>query len=301
MLRIMVYRHSAFYSPLLSCVAAGFLKKEGLRADYFVKPKEKNLYDMFRKGEVDIMQAAVSTSWDPLSKGIRDIPRHFAQINQRDGFFIVGRRNSASFSWKDLEGAEVLADHAQQPLAMFKYALHLQGVEWDRLRAVKAGEPDAMAEEFRNGRGEYIHLQGPAAQQLEQAGDGFVLACVGNAMPPLAFSSLMAMPSFLESREAAAFMRAYREALSWVNDAPAAEVAEQEWPMFASISRTALSAAIARYQELETWRRDPVIPREQYEVSMDAFLYAGVFKQRFSYDDVVYLGQNWDRGGNVCA
>src|SRR4051812_22680927 len=102
MIRIMVYRHSAFYSPLLSTVAAGFLKSEGFQAQYFTKPKEKNLYEMFRLGEVDIMQAAVSTSWDPLSKGIRDIPRHFAQINQCDGFFIVGRRKS-SFEWKDLE------------------------------------------------------------------------------------------------------------------------------------------------------------------------------------------------------
>src|SRR5438874_657194 len=119
MIRIMVYRHSAFYSPLLATVSAGFLKNEGFHADYFVKPRDRNLYEMFREDKVDIMQAAVSTSWDPLSKGIRDIPRHFAQINQRDGFFIVARHKRASFSWNDLEGAEVLADHAQQPLAMF--------------------------------------------------------------------------------------------------------------------------------------------------------------------------------------
>src|SRR5262245_22560848 len=115
MIKIMVYRHSAFYSPLLATVAGGFLKSEGVEAKYFIKAKERNLYEMFRAAEVDIMQAAVSTSWDPLAKGIRDIPRHFAQINQRDGFFIVGRGRTA-FSWKDLEGAEVLADHAQQPL-----------------------------------------------------------------------------------------------------------------------------------------------------------------------------------------
>src|SRR5215475_3053051 len=141
-IRIMVYRHSAFYSPLLAAVSAGFLEKEDLQANYFVKPKDKSLYDMFRQGEVDIMQAAVSTSWDPLSKGVRDIPRHFAQINQRDGFFIVARRKSVAFSWKDLENADVLADHAQQPLEMLKYAVHLQGLEWNRLRTINAGDPD---------------------------------------------------------------------------------------------------------------------------------------------------------------
>src|SRR5262245_65746737 len=120
-IRIMVYRHSAFYTPLLGAIAGGFLKDEGLEPQYFTKPKDRNLYEMFRQGEVDIMQAAVSTSWDPLSKGIRDIPRHFAQINQRDGFFITGRTDK-SFSWKDLEGSELITDHAQQPLAMLRYA-----------------------------------------------------------------------------------------------------------------------------------------------------------------------------------
>src|SRR5262245_29937113 len=102
-LRIMVYRHSVFYSPLVTTIAGGFLKEEGLDAEYFQKPSQRNQYEMFRNGEVDIMQAAVSTSWDPLSKGVRDIPMHFAQINQRDGFFITKRGVRSSFAWKDLE------------------------------------------------------------------------------------------------------------------------------------------------------------------------------------------------------
>jgi NitT/TauT family transport system substrate-binding protein len=285
--RIMVYRHSCFYSPLLASIAAGFLKEEGLDAVYFVKPKERNLYEMFQQGEVDIMQAAVSTSWDPLSKGIHDIPRHFAQINQRDGFFIVGRDGSPSFSWKELEGAELIADHSQQPLAMLKYALHRQGVDWSRIQSIQGGSPEAMERTFREGKGDYIHLQGPAAQQLEQDGRGRIVACVGDLMPPIAFSSLMAMPSFLETEPAMRFMRAFRRSLVWVNEAPATEVAALESPLFEEISQTALAAAIARYQQLGTWRRDPVIPRDQYEAAMDVFIFNGIFQQRFPYEDVV--------------
>src|SRR5881296_2178406 len=98
-LRIMVYRHSVFYTPLIATIAGGFLDKEGLEALYFQKPAQRNLYEMFRQGEVDIMQAAVSTSWDPISKGARDIPVHFAQINQRDGFFITARSDLSPFQW----------------------------------------------------------------------------------------------------------------------------------------------------------------------------------------------------------
>src|SRR5467141_1040404 len=225
-LRIMVYRHAVFYSPLIAAIAGGFLQDEGLSATYFQKPSQRNLYDMFRGGEVDVMQAAVSTSWDPLSKGVRDIPLHFAQINQRDGFFVTGRAGDKSFDWKELEGSRLLADHAQQPFAMLKYGLHLKGVEMSRVEMINAGSPEAMAGAFRAGKGDYVHLQGPAPQQLESDGAGKVVAAMGEAIPPVAFSSLMAMREFLETEkaQAQAFMRAYRRGIRFVVESPAALV-----------------------------------------------------------------------------
>src|SRR5262245_43175795 len=286
-LRIMGYRHSVFFSPLIVTIAGGFLKEEGLEATYFQKPAKRNQYEMFHQGEVDIMQAAVSTSWDPLSKGIRDIPVHFAQINQRDGFFIVGRPSHVPFEWMHLEGRSLLADHAQQPLAMLKYALHRTAVDIHRIQLIEAGGPEAMETAFRNGHGDFVHLQGPGPQQLERDGIGKVVAAVGDVNPPIAFSSLMAMREFLKTGEAAAFMRAYLRALRFVIQSPASEIAEIEAGYFPGVSIEAITAAISRYQQLGTWRSDPRITREQYEMAMDIFIFANVFKERYVYEDVV--------------
>ncbi|HYR42770.1 MAG TPA: ABC transporter substrate-binding protein [Terriglobia bacterium] len=286
-LRIMVYRHSVFYSPLIAAIAGGFLRDEGLVATYFQKPPQRNVFDMFRGGEVDIMQAAVSTSWDPLSKGIRDIPVHFAQINQRDGFFLTGRAGGATFEWKDLEGARLLADHAQQPFAMLKYGLHLKGIHLDRIELINAGAPDAMEGAFREGRGDFVHLQGPAPQQLEIDRAGKIVAAMGEIIPPVAFSSLMATREFLSTAKAQAFMRAYRRSLQFVIESPAQGVAKAEASFFPHVPAGAIESAVARYQQLGTWRLDPTITREQYETAMDVFIYAGVFKERFAYEDVV--------------
>ena len=283
----MVYRHSVFYSPLIAAIAGGFLKDEGLEAEYFPKPLGRNHYEMFRQGKIDIMQAAVSTSWDPLSKGVRDIPVHFAQINQRDGFFITGRSLSEAFEWKNLEGARLVADHAQQPFAMLKYGLHLKGVDLSRIELVNAGSPDAMDRVFREGQGDYIHLQGPAPQQLERDGIGAVVAALGEVIPPVAFSSLMTTRELLNTPKILTFMRAYRRALDWVNEAPAEKIADDEASFFPGVSKEAIATAISRYRQLGTWRRDPAITREQYEVAMDIFVYSGVFKERYAYEDVV--------------
>ena len=286
-LRIMVYRHSVFYSPLIATIAGGFLKEEGIEAEYFPKPPQRNTYEMFRRGEVDVMQAAVSTSWEPLSKGIRDIPLHFAQINQRDGFFITARHGRPAFEWKHLEGSRLLADHAQQPFAMLKYGLHRAGVDITRVEVVDAGSPDAMEKAFRQGEADFVHLQGPAPQQLEIDGVGKVVAALGDVIPPVAFSSLMATREFLVTEKAAAFMHAYSRACRFVIQAAAEEIAEIEASFFPGVSIAAVAAAVSRYQQLGTWRSDPRITREQYEMAMDIFVFANVFKQRYVYEDVV--------------
>ena len=103
-IRILVSRHSSFYSPLIAAVTAGFLVEEGLEPTYGVLPKGRTARDLIRKREVDVVQAAVGSNWGPREKGETDLPLHFAQINQRDGFFLAGRaqpiRLFTGRSWK---------------------------------------------------------------------------------------------------------------------------------------------------------------------------------------------------------
>src|SRR5205823_2516755 len=114
-----------------------------------------------------------------------------------------------------------------------------------------------------------------------------VAAAMGDAVPPVAFSSLMATREFLATPKAQAFMRAYHRALRFVIQSPARDIAEAESSFFPGISIPAITAAVARYQQLGTWRSDPRITREQYEAAMDVFIFAGVFKERYPYEDVV--------------
>jgi len=286
-LRILVSRHSAFYSPLIATIAASFLAREGLEATYAVLPKGRHARHMIRDGEVDVVQAAVSSNWLPLEQGESDLPVHFAQINQRDGFFLAGQKPDPAFRWKKLEGASLVADHAGQPLAMLKYAAHSSGVDWNKIECIDAGEPDQIDAAFRAGRGNYVHLQGPAPQQLEKEGIGSVVAAVGEAMPAVAFSSVMASREFLSTDGARSFLRAYTESRAWVQQAPAEEVAATEAPFFPGIDGKALAAAIARYQALGCWLGELEITREHYQQSLTVFLHSGAISRSHRYEEVV--------------
>ncbi|QKQ26435.1 ABC transporter substrate-binding protein [Candidatus Reidiella endopervernicosa] len=227
---IMPLRHSAFYSPLLMTMAGGFLKKEGLEAHYRQERPGDTVVENIQRGSCDLAQSAVATSFAALEAGELPDIVHFAQINNRDGFFIAAREPDADFSWRKLMGRQVLVDHFFQPMAMLKYGLHRQGVDYEALQVVDAGEPESMLAAFLAGRADYLHLQGPAPQQLEHDGKAHVVAAVGDAVGPVAYSSLCASREWLqgEKAQAQAFMRAYRKSQAFVLQAPAEEIAARE-------------------------------------------------------------------------
>src|SRR5689334_14271923 len=103
----MVSRHSAFYTPVIAAIAAGFLEEHGLSATYSVLAPGQRSHALIRDGLVDVMQSAVGSNWRPMELGETPLPVHFAQINRRDGFFLVERNPSARFQWKSLAGREL--------------------------------------------------------------------------------------------------------------------------------------------------------------------------------------------------
>jgi len=279
-------RFSAFYTPLIATIAGGFLKEEGFAPRHSVAPAGASAIEGLLNGSVHVCQSAPSQGFGPLEKGQTPPARHFAQINEKDGFFLTARAPDPAFTWERLRGARVLVDHGGQPLAMFKYACHRRGLDYSAVRALDV--PSAkMDEAFRKGEGDYIHQQGPAPQQLEHDKVGHVVASVGEAIGPCAFSSLAATPDWLRTEAARRFMRAYRKARAWLVATPAASIAEAEAAFFPRIDRAVLTSTIAAYQRLGCWTPHVEITRAAFEVALDVFQHAGLISKRHRFEDVV--------------
>jgi NitT/TauT family transport system substrate-binding protein len=212
--------------------------------------------------------------------------RSFAQINEKDGFFLTARAPDPAFTWDKLRGKRVLVDHGGQPLAMFKYACHRRSLDYAAIHAVNVPS-DQMDQAFRKGEGDYIHQQGPAPQQLEHDGVGHVVASVGEAIGPCAFSSLAATREWLRTDMAKRFMRAYRKARAWIVNTPAATIAATEASSFPESDQAVLTATLAYYQKLGCWTPHVEITRPAFEVALDVFQHAGLITKRHSYEDVV--------------
>ena len=277
---------SAFYSPLISTMSGGFLKEEGIEATYSVSPPGVSAIKALEDGEAQVIQSAPSQAFNSLAKGETPTAVHFAQINEMDGFFVTAREPDPDFSWKKLEGAEVVMFGGGQPLAMFQYACYKAGIDFSKIKPINPGGAAAIDKAFREGQGAYVQQQGPFPQQLAADGVGHIVAQVGPQIGPCAFSSLAATREWLATDVAKAFMRAYRKTRQYMIDTPATEIAKAEKPYFPDIDEAVLADCIATYQHLGCWTPHVEITPEAFEVTLDVFEHFGTLKERYSYDQV---------------
>jgi NitT/TauT family transport system substrate-binding protein len=237
-------------------------------------------------GSAQVVQSAPSQAFNSIAKGESNYPVHFAQVNEMDGFFVTGREADADFSWGKLEGAGVVMFGGGQPNAMFRYACHRAGIDYDKIIAITPGGADDIDQAFRAGEGQYVQQQGPYPQQLEADGVGNIVAQVGALIGPCAFSSLAASREWLGTDMARAFTRAYANARQYLNETPASEIAAAEQSYFPDISPSALEQCISSYQQLGCWTPHVEITKSAFEIILDVFEYTGSISERYSYDRV---------------
>jgi NitT/TauT family transport system substrate-binding protein len=266
-IKLIASRHSAFYSPLIATIAGGFIEVSS--------------------GRIDVGQAAVSASWVFLERGRKPAFANFAQINRFDGFIIASREPDADFRWSKLRGKRFLYVHGGQPEAMLRYGLFRQGIDLGELDGIDSPGGDEMMRQWRDGQGDFFHEQGAFPQQLEHEGIGHIVASVGEALGPVAFSSLVCRWDWLATDEARRFTAAYRAAREWVNTADPGEVARAEARFFPGIAVEATAAAVEHYQKLGTWAGGIEIERDLYERALDVFQHAGMLSKRHRYEEAV--------------
>jgi ABC-type nitrate/sulfonate/bicarbonate transport system substrate-binding protein len=173
-------RYSAFYTPLLLTLNSKSLKSRGIKVTYDRATPDRTVEAGFADGTVQVAQSAPAVSFRGVLDGKPPVYRHFALMNNRDGFFLGARTGTPAaaaaaaaaepgrWQWGDLVGSTALIDHFFQPLALFRTALTCQGVDKGSINILDVGSPDQIEAAFRAGQGDYVHLQGPGPQQLEE-------------------------------------------------------------------------------------------------------------------------------------
>ncbi len=290
-LRLLEVIRTLFYTPIYVSVAGGFLEKEGLDVDFKTCPPEfGHPMAAVINGAADIAQSGIMRSIIASDWGAETVPVHFAEINSRDGFFVISRTNQDPFKWESLKGAKLIpVGFSPMPWASFQYALRRHNIEPSEVDLVTGLDLDQAMAAFREDKAEYIHVPQPAAEQLLEDGSGHLVIALGPVNGHLAYSSFAATNHYLatEPETVQRFTVGYANALDWLASHNAAEVGEAVAGFFPNVSLELVVKAVARLKAQDNWPTDPTLDRPQFENLQDILIAAGLCKARQPYAKMV--------------
>lgn len=290
-LRLMETFRTVFYTPIYVTVAGGYLETAGLDVDFQTCPSMfPHPLNALNNGAADIVQSGIMRSIIAADWGGETVPRHFAEINSRDGFFVLGRQPAEDFDWKRFSGATVIpVGFSPMPWASFQYALRNNGVSPEGLTLLTGLGLEEAVDAFRDGQADFIHLPEPAAEQLMADGVGDLAVALGKVNGHIAYSSFAATNAFLNSRTDALhrFIAGYTRALNWLAEATPEQVSEAIVQFFAGTSPELITASVARYKDQDNWPTSPQLGRPQYDGLQEILVAAGMVKEWQPYEKVV--------------
>ena len=264
--RLGVTFQSVFYAPYFVAVQRGLFEREGIELPAQVYGDGRLVQAGLERGELDIGIGGIMRSLELYDRGAATVPIHFARINDRDGFFLLGR--TETFDWPDLLGKRlILFAEAPTPWYVLRGFLIERGLDPDRVQPIAGLPADRAAAAFRAGQADFLETPAPVAEELVRAGEAVILRSMAQEVGPLPYSSYCARPDFLDRAEdaIAGVVRAHVDALNWMRSVSGAEIWAAIRPAFADGDPEILRRAVERYQQLGVWSSDATLPRAGYD------------------------------------
>jgi NitT/TauT family transport system substrate-binding protein len=290
-IRLMETFRSVFYTPIYVSVAGGFLENEGLDVTFSTCPPQfPHPLSALKHDAADIVQSGIMRCIIALDWGAETVPAHFAKINARDGFFVLGRQPQDEFRWESLRGATVIpVGFSPMPWASFQYALRKHGVSPEELKLLHGLSLENAVTAFRQGQADFIHLPEPAIEQLIADGVGHLAIALGPENGHIAYSSFAATNRFIGQNPDAVqhFVQGYSRALQWLAASDAPEIGKAITSFFPNVPLDLVVQAVARYKSQDTWPTDSMLGQPEYEGLQDILVSAGLVKEHQPYEKVV--------------
>jgi NitT/TauT family transport system substrate-binding protein len=289
--RLVVYEpfRSIFYAPQFVTLYGGHFAAEGLDVEVRTSTAAVTTTSALIDGTAQVSLGGVMRSLDLVDRGG---PRlvHFAEVNSRNGFFLLSRTPRPAFAWSDLAGRTVLSfAEAPTPWQCLLTVLRRHGVDPARVRIERTRPVAEAIAAFRGGHGDFLETGQPFTELLVAEGAAHLVASMGDATGPLPFSSYMTTTAALAGRRdmLTRFTRALYRAQQWLAHAAAADVAALIAPAFPDLAPDVRQAAVARYLGQATWAADPILRAPGYEYLQQILLDGGFITRSHPYADLI--------------
>ncbi|MDE7232075.1 MAG: ABC transporter substrate-binding protein, partial [Lachnospiraceae bacterium] len=283
--------HSIFYAPMYVAIEEGYFAQEGIDLTLVTGFGADKTMTALLTGEADIGFMGSESTIYTYKEGATDYAVNFAQLTQRAGNFLVSREPIENFSWDMMIGKDVLGGRAGgMPEMVFEYILKKNDIDpVNDLSIDQSIDFGSTAAAFSGGQGDFSVEFEPHATSLEQKGDGYVVASLGEDSGYVPYTAFSARKSYIEKNPDVieAFTRALQKGMDYVQTHSAAEIAKVIAPQFEGTELSTIETIVNRYAAQDTWKADLIFTEDSFTLLENILEEAGELDGRVPYADLV--------------
>lgn len=283
--------HSIFYAPMYVAIEEGYFEEAGIELTLVTGFGADKTMTAVLTDEADIgFMGSESTIYTYVG-GTEDYVVNFAQLTQRAGNFLVSREPIEDFSWDMIQGKDVLGGRAGgMPQMVFEYILEKNGIDpRTEVNIDQSIDFGSTAAAFSGGQGDFTVEFEPHATSLEQKGEGYVVASLGEDSGYVPYTSFSAKKSYLEKNKdtVQAFTDALQKGMDYVQNHTPEEIAKVIAPQFAETDMETLTTIVNRYYQQDTWKENLIFEEDAFSLLQNILKDAGVLEEQVPYEDLV--------------
>lgn len=284
--------HTIFYAPQYVAIEKGYFEDYGIDIDLILTPGADKVTAAVLSGDADIGFSGSEATIYVYNGGEKDYLKTFAQLTQKDGTFLVSRKEYKNFKLEDLKGKEIIGGRANgMPEMTLEYALKQNGIDpKNDVNIDTSVEFAAMGGAFIGGQGDFVTLFEPNALDIEREGYGYVVASVGELGGVVPYTSYSARKSYIKENKDVItnFTKAIQKGLDYVKNHTDEEVAKVILNQFPDTSLKDLTEAVKRYRAIDAWPKTTKFSEKSFNHLQDIMIDNGAISEKVSYSKLIY-------------
>lgn len=284
--------HTIFYAPQYVAIEKGYFEDYGIDIDLILTAGADKVTAALLSGDADVGFCGSEATIYVYNGGEKDYLKTFAQLTQKDGTFLVSRKEYKNFKLDDLKGKTVIGGRAAgMPEMTFEYALKQNGIDpKNDLNIDTSVAFPAMSGAFIGGQGDFVTLFEPTATEVEKQGYGHVVASIGELGGIVPYTSYSARISYINNNKELIknFDKAIQKGLDYVKNHSDKEVAKAILKQFPDTSLNDLTNAVKRYREIEAWAETTKFSEESFNHLQDIMIDYGELQLKVDYSKLIY-------------
>ena len=286
--------HSVFYAPQYAAIELGYFEEEGLDIELILTPGADNVMAAVLSKDADIGLSGSEATIYVYNAGEKDYIKTFAQLTQKDGSFIVSRKNIENFTLNDMVGKYIIGGRiGGMPEMTLEWSLKEHGINLNDLTIDTSIQFASMASAFIGETGDFVTLFEPLATQVVNQGYGYKVASLGDLGGIVPYTAYNARTSYINENKdiIESFTKATQKGLDYVNNTNSKEIAKTILNQFPDTSLEDLTKAIESYKNNNTWPKTTEFTKESFNHLQDIIVEANQLEKdkTVKYEDLIYV------------